>query len=356
MDYVTRVRRYLDINVLDAAKERIRHIFDIHDDVAVCFSGGKDSLAALNLTWEIAQERGLDQVSVVFWDEELIPDTVINFVEEYRAKPWVRMIYLAIPLQSQKYILGRSYEYIQWDPNREHVRPKPAHAITLEPGDDRIMSQYTLNEWLLPRFAGNKVAFLTGMRADESLIRYRASMAKLHDNYISEHKSFSVCKPLYDWSENDVFRYFYDRGIKYCPIYDAQNLSGGSFRVSTPLHAEAAKHIGLLRKIDPVFYQRVLDVFPEMLEQERYYRDLDDSHLEELYGQDLAGVRAYIYEHLDDEHQQELALSRVAAIEGRANQSAYPAWHVLRYIRGGAFKRSLLPIDEKKRGRDLDIR
>lgn len=52
------------------------------------------------------------------------------------------------------------------------------------------------------------MAFLTGIRADESLIRYRASVNKLNENYINatECKRVSLCKPIYDWRENDVFK------------------------------------------------------------------------------------------------------------------------------------------------------
>ena len=73
-----RLRGYQDTDVLTAAKARIHHIYDIFDSVAVCFSGGKDSLVCLELTWEVAQERGLKHVDVVFRDEELIPDEVIR--------------------------------------------------------------------------------------------------------------------------------------------------------------------------------------------------------------------------------------------------------------------------------------
>ena len=47
------------------AKKRIHHIYDLHDSIAVNFSGGKDSLATLHLVWEVAQERGLKKVKVI---------------------------------------------------------------------------------------------------------------------------------------------------------------------------------------------------------------------------------------------------------------------------------------------------
>ena len=97
-----RVKKFIDVDVLTEAKKRLHHIYDLHDSVAVCFSGGKDSLATLHLTHEVAQERfGKDAVvDVIFRDEELIPDSVVDFVNEYRQKPWVRLRWYAVPLAS----------------------------------------------------------------------------------------------------------------------------------------------------------------------------------------------------------------------------------------------------------------
>jgi len=347
---MARVRQYLDIDVVTAAKARIHHIFDLHDSVAVMFSGGKDSLAALHLTKQVAEERGLDKVDVVFRDEELIPDDVIAFVDSYRVMPWVRMLYFAVPLASTKFILGRSLEYVQWDPKREHLRPVPAHAITLAAGDARVFDQYTMDAFTAERFRG-KVAFITGIRAAESLMRFRASVNKLNDSYInaSSAKNVALCKPLYDWEENDIFKFFMDRGIRYCQIYDAQHLAGQQLRVSTPLHAEQAKRLTPIKAINPQFYDRLMQLFPEALVQERYWRDLDQAGLRAKYGETLDGVRSYILEHLDD-HQQEKALARLAGIVKRAAKApeAYPPPHVLRYFVSGVFKRELLPLGKKQ--------
>ena len=344
---------YIENNVYEEAKVRIEHILNTFDKVFVCFSGGKDSLVALNIVEEVYKELGIkEKPNVIFRDEELIPDEVINFVKEIYDSGRFNFYWYAVPLKSNKFILGKTYEYIQWDPNREWIREKPDFAITDNKG--MVFDQYSMDRFCAEGHKG-KIAFINGIRADESIIRLGSCLNKKNENYICATKADNVklCKPIYDFTEKDIFKYLYDKKIKYCPLYDLQMWNGMGLRVSTPLHSEYAKRFYKLRTLNPIFYQQLISVFPEMKVQEMYWNELDRFSIIDKYPHSVQGIMAYIEDNVDDELK-ELARDRVLKAWssrkkrlskglGKENFGGYPLLHIFKSIVNGQFKRAIQP-------------
>lgn len=185
-----------------------------------------------------------------------------------------------------------------------------------------------------------------GIRADESMVRLQSVTRKTVDNYItkptSDVNNVRIVKPIYDWTEKDVFRYFYDQKIAYCPTYDIQLFAGKQLRVATALVAVNAKEFDRVRKMYPVFYEQIISIFPDMLLQERYYKDLDKDAIFDQYPHTFGGILQYIDDAYPDRDKREKykgfvknCISIRAKKVDSTNLGGYPVLHVFKAVRSG---------------------
>jgi len=365
---------YEDRNVYEAALDRIDKIYNSHDEVWVSFSGGKDSLCMLKLVEEYFDKNNYtEKINVVFRDEEVINTMVREFVLTFVDNPKYNFRYYTTQLESEIYILGKKKEYIQWDENRKWIVDKPECGIT----EKGIYNQWKFDKVLYEK-KNKRVCSMTGIRADESLIRFsgitNSKVCHLTKNpYL---KNATLGKPIYDWKEKDIFKYFYDNNIEYCSVYDMQVFNKDSLRVATVLHAEAAKNLHKVKTLDPVLYNQVLDVFPEVEVQARYYKDAIKGNTPKIafFYKDKCGgdywdaISLYIKETITDKIQYNTAFKRVMTVRrARRNNvrndnvfGGYPALYVFGKIIGGAYKREIQPTGEQKKlyfeFEDLSIR
>lgn len=351
---------YLKENVYEAALDRIERIYNGHDEVWVAFSGGKDSLAMLKLIEEYFDRENItDKINVVFRDEETINSFVREFVLTFQKNPRYNFKYYTTQLESEIYILGDKKQYIQWDETRDWVVPKPECGITLK----GIYNQWTFDPVVFEK--KGRSCIMVGIRASESITRFAGiTMSKVA--YLTKNpamKNGTMGKPIYDWEEKDIFRYFYEKKINYCQVYDMQVFNKDALRVATILHAEAAKQLHKVKTLDPVLYNQVINIFPEVEIQARYYKDVIKGSTEKIAykylekaGDCWAAIMLYIDENIKDKYQYNKAMGEVASVRRtrRNNNDAngfggYPALYIFGKIIGGDYKRRMMPTPNKKK-------
>jgi hypothetical protein len=161
-----------------------------------------------------------------------------------------------------------------------------------------------------------KIAVITGVRADESLKRYQSCVIKKNDNYMASTgaKHVMVVKPIYDWSETDVFKYFYESKCGYCPVYDSQMWAGSELRVASLLHERAISNLLKCKEMYPVFYDQITALMPEVETQVRYWKSCSNESIYYEYPHSFDGIRQYIRERLEKSSHKE-ALDFVTSCE-----------------------------------------
>ena len=130
-----RKRQFTEQNVYDAALDRIRHLYDIYDEIVVSFSGGKDSTATLLCTIDVAEERGKLPVKAIFYDEEASHPPTIEYVERIRQDPRVDLEWYCLPIMHRNACSNEQPFWHPWHPDEEAIwtRPLPENVIRDHP-------------------------------------------------------------------------------------------------------------------------------------------------------------------------------------------------------------------------------
>ena len=351
---MTRQRLFLDIDCVEAARQRIRHVYDTFDTVCIQFSGGKDSTAVLLLAKEVHEERGLGPVKVIFRDEEMVSPAVIEYVEYIREKPWVDMEWYCLNHGSEVWVLGRRQSVILWSEKRRAegrlVREMPPYAISA--ASFGISGQTYMPEhpdyYTMQGKIGN-VAFITGVRANESMVRYRSLVQKLHENYIvtpykmKRKMPLKFAKVIYDWQSADVFKFIVEEhGERYCEYYDRAAVTGSNSRVGIPLHATAIRRLGDVVATEPEFYDKLVECFPYIDAQRRYWPVFDTEALVSKYSKmGWDGVKEFIDEYMIGDTKKQRAMSFVA--EYRRKQIRDPRSYTIYSLINSLFMHSIAP-------------
>jgi len=239
-------KRYLDVDVVTAARDRFKQMFHDYDKLVFNFSGGKDSLAMVYLGLEVAKEIGKTPIEVVYVDHEIEGLETLSLIEQVGAMDGVNFIRYAMPFALRNACSFHAPKWYPWHPDEQDlwVREKPADAVTELPGCEfHCDPDYehvdglpfkALGVTKSPSFqdiltrhiekylnTGHTAISMIGLRAEESLARYCVMTRKAKECYLSTNTQGAY--PLYDWTAYDVWRYIRDTGLPYNKEYDLMN-------------------------------------------------------------------------------------------------------------------------------------
>lgn len=260
------MKLYLKQNVLDAALERIRWLFDEFPNVICNISGGKDSTVVFHLMLQVAEEKGRLPLSTFFIDQEAEWDTVIRYVRTLMNRPDVHPLWLQCPIRIFNATSPFDPWLMCWEPGAQWMRDKEPNSIHENTfGTDRFADLF--GAFLKTEYSGQMVASVSGVRCEESparqagLTRGNAYKGVTWGRRIAGKNQLAFY-PIYDWSYTDVWKAIHEHGWPYCDIYDAMYQHGvpvREMRVSNVHHETAVKTLEYLQEIEGDTWNRLTE-------------------------------------------------------------------------------------------------
>ena len=201
------------IDVVEAAKIRIRNVFRNGLPVYMSFSGGKDSLCLSQLVMNLIQAGEINpaQLTVQFIDEEAIFPCMEEKVREWRKKFMLvgaKFEWFCLEVKHYNCFneLSNDETFICWDRYKKDawIRQAPSFAIRNHP---LLKSRIDAYQDFLPRAYADGIT-ITGIRAAESVQRLQsiATVTQSGKGLTKRNQIF----PIYDWKDKDIWLYLYD--------------------------------------------------------------------------------------------------------------------------------------------------
>jgi 3'-phosphoadenosine 5'-phosphosulfate sulfotransferase (PAPS reductase)/FAD synthetase len=219
-----RLRRYLDDDVRSAAVDRMARLYEGGHRVVVSISGGKDSTVCLELAKITARMTGRLPVEAMHRDDEIMTPGTFEYLDRVAHDPDVVLAhwYSREPVWSW---FSRSLPYFwpfdsELPPDRWMRRP-PSHAVEVV----EHLPWY-VNATRFPPSPGGQLISVLGLRAQESPMRLRGIHAS--GGYLTRKNRVGavVARPIYDWTDRDVWRFIAESRVDYSRGYDVMIVAG----------------------------------------------------------------------------------------------------------------------------------
>jgi len=265
----------LDMNVYEAAKKRVEFTFDNFERIYLSFSAGKDSTVMLHIVMDEAIKRN-KKIGLLIVDLEgqykLTIDHMAACIEMYR--DYIDLYWVCLPLHLRNAVSVFEPFWLCWDENRKDdwIRTPPMESIT----DIKYFPFFRVGmefEEFVPEFGewysnGENTACLVGIRADESLNRFRTIASNKKIRFQEKQYTTKVTEnvfnlyPIYDWKTEDIWTYhakFKDK--RHNELYDIMHKAGLSIhlqRICQPYGDDQRRGLWLFHLIEPETWAKVV--------------------------------------------------------------------------------------------------
>ncbi len=259
-------------NVYQASQERLKFIFDNFERVYLSFSGGKDSGVLLNLVIDYVRRHKIEKkIGIQILDNEANYTYSLDFMHKILQdnRDILDIYWCCLPITLPCTVSSYATEWQCWGvkDKQRWIRPMPKedYVVNIDNHQFDFFEENMSYDHFWDGFAhwysqGKLTANLIGIRADESLNRFRAIMNEQKEMLKGEAwtkrntKHTYNCYPIYDWRTDDIWTANGRFSWEYNHLYDVFYMAGLSIykmRVASPFMSESKSSLNLYRVIDP---------------------------------------------------------------------------------------------------------
>lgn len=159
---------YKENDVFTEALERIRMLFDAHDDIIVSMSGGKDSTVLFNLALMVAREKKRLPLKVFWLDQEAEWQHTVDYMDSVMRMPEVEPYWFQIPFDFTNSLSPKSNFLRVFDEVKPSEWVHPKSDISIKENPTKYQRYHDLVKHLPAAITNKTCAVLVGMRMSES--------------------------------------------------------------------------------------------------------------------------------------------------------------------------------------------
>lgn len=267
-------KTYLDTNVLSEAKDRIAKTFESFERVYVSFSAGKDSTVMLGLVAEHARSIGRRFGLLLVDLEGQYKMTIDHALRTFESlKDCTDQYWVCLPIHLRNAVSVYEPFWVCWEKDKKDiwVRDIPSIAISDEAFFPFFRHGMEFEEFV-PAFGewysqGKSTACFVGIRANESLNRYRTIASNSKERFLDYQWTTKVTTnvynvyPIYDWKTEDLWTWHAITGQKYNEIYDRMWMAGLSInqmRICQPYGDDQRRGLWLFHLLEPQTWSKIV--------------------------------------------------------------------------------------------------